>query len=350
MPQWNNFHSLLQFCQSLAVPLQDNQQDLIEHIHLRQNRLTKPQGSLGRLEDLVQWVCLCQRTPSPRLSGIYTLIFAGNHGIVDQGISQYPQNVTAQMIENFASGGAAINQISNIVQAHLKIIPLNHLRPTADFSRKPAMTETEFLRAVKEGYNAVPKTADLLTLGEMGIGNTTAAAALSCALLGGSAHNWAGAGTGLDETGQHHKANVITAALKRHGQRVTSPLHWASYVGGYELAAILGATLAARVHNIPVLLDGFVCTAAVTPLACISATLLDHCVLGHLSTEKGHCLLSHQLKLTPLLDLGMHLGEGTGAALAINIVQAAVQCFNHMSTFEEARISERKKNALSSIP
>jgi nicotinate-nucleotide--dimethylbenzimidazole phosphoribosyltransferase len=303
--------------------------------------LTKPPGSLGRLEDLVVWLARWQAQHPPRLDRIEVLVFAGNHGVTVQGVSAFPAAVTAQMVASFAAGGAAINQLSRVADAHLRVIPLNLEQPTADFTAAPAMEEAEFLAAVAAGHDAVPPGADLVCLGEMGIGNTTAAAAIAAALYGGDGTSWAGRGTGLDDSGLAKKRAVIDAGLARHAGIIDDPLRVAAALGGRELAAILGATIAARHQRTPVLLDGFVCTAAVAPLARLSGDALSHVVAAHASAEARHRALLDALGLEPLLDLGMRLGEASGAAVAALILRAALACHTGMATFAEAGVSNK---------
>jgi nicotinate-nucleotide--dimethylbenzimidazole phosphoribosyltransferase len=307
----------------------------------REAALTKPPKSLGRLEDLVAWLAHWQGHAPPRLDHAEILVFAGNHGVTARGVSAYPPEVTAQMVANFAAGGAAINQLAKSAGATLRVIPLLLERPTADFTQQPALTEQEFLAAVATGYDAVSPDCDLLCLGEMGIGNTTAAAAISAALFGGGGARWAGRGTGVDEDGLARKRAVIDAALARHVAVLYDPLAVAAAFGGYELAAILGATLAARRQRIPVLLDGFVCTAAVAPLAKLRGDTLAHAQAAHVSAEAGHRMLLEELKLTPLVDLAMRLGEASGAAVALHILRAALACHTGMATFAEAGVSDK---------
>src|SRR5580704_13134331 len=242
----------------------------------RQGELTKPPGSLGRLEDVVVWLAQWQGRAPPRLDRVDILVFAGNHGVTAQGVSAYPAEVTAQMVANFNAGGAAINQLARTAGANLRVIALSLDRPTADFTLAPAMDEAAFLAAVATGADAISPDADLVCLGEMGIGNTTAAAAIAAALLGGGGGRWAGRGTGVDHAGLARKQAVIDAALARHAAMLDDPLLVAAALGGRELAAILGATLAARRRCIPVLLDGFVSTAAVAPLARLNADAIRH--------------------------------------------------------------------------
>jgi nicotinate-nucleotide--dimethylbenzimidazole phosphoribosyltransferase len=303
--------------------------------------LTKPPGSLGRLEEIAIWLATWQGRQLPQLDRIEVLVFAGNHGVAAQGVSAFPADVTRQMVANFASGGAAINQLAAAAGARLQVIPLDLDQPTADFTSEPAMDEDAFLRAVTAGYDSVPAGADLLCLGEMGIGNTTAAAATAAALFGGDGMRWAGRGTGVDDGGLARKRNAIDAALKRHAGLLDNPLQIAAALGGRELAALLGAALSARRHHIPVLIDGFVCTAAVAPLARLRSDGLAHALAAHVSAEAAHRLLLDELALKPLVDLGMRLGEASGAAVAALILRAAVACHAGMATFAEAGVSEK---------
>ncbi len=305
----------------------------------REGTLTKPPGSLGRLEEAVEWLACWQGRSPPRLEAVEILVFAGNHGVVAQGVSAYPAEVTAQMVANFAAGGAAINQLAHAVGAELRVIALDLDRPTRDFTEAPAMNEAEFLEAVAAGHDALSLDADLVVLGEMGIGNTTAAAAVSAALFGGGGARFAGRGTGVDEAGLERKQSAIDRGLKRHAGVLGDPLHVAAALGGRELAAILGACLAARRERIPVLLDGFVSTAAAAPLKKLNPRALDHALAGHMSAESGHRFLLQELGLRPLLDLGMRLGEGSGAAVAVLILRAALACHTGMATFAEAHVS-----------
>jgi nicotinate-nucleotide--dimethylbenzimidazole phosphoribosyltransferase len=306
----------------------------------REATLTKPAGSLGRLEDLTAWLARWQNRPLPRLNTVDVLIFAGNHGVTAQGISPFPATVTAQMVMNFANGGAAINQIAAVAGAVLRVIPIDLDHPTRDVTQAPAMEPAEFLHAVSIGYDAVRAT-DLLCLGEMGIGNTTAAAAIAAALFGGPGAQWAGRGTGIDDAGLIRKQNAIDAGLRHHTAILHDPILVAMALGGRELAAILGATLAARQRAIPVLLDGFVCTAAAAPLARLRSDALDHTALAHLSAEAGHRALAQALGLNPLLDFGMRLGEASAATLAVPLLRAAVACHTGMATFADAAVDNR---------
>jgi nicotinate-nucleotide--dimethylbenzimidazole phosphoribosyltransferase len=309
----------------------------------RQGELTKPPGSLGRLEDVVEWLAQWQGRSMPRLDHVDILVFAGNHGVTAQGISAYPAEVTAQMVANFAAGGAAINQLARTAGARLQVVPLALEQPTADFTQAPAMDDEAFLAAVRIGYQMVASGTDLVCLGEMGIGNTTAAAAVAAALFGGGGARWAGRGTGLDDLGLARKQSAIDRGLARHAARLRDPLAIAAALGGRELAAIMGAALAARHRRIPVLLDGFVCTAAVAPLTKLRRDALDHTLAAHVAAEAAHRILLSELELAPLLDLGLRLGEGSGAALAVPVLRAAIACHAGMATFAQAGVANRSR-------
>lgn len=307
----------------------------------RQDTLTKPQGSLGRLETLVAWLARWQGRAMPKLDKVQVVVFAGSHGVTAKGVSAFPAEVTAQMVANFAGGGAAINQLARAAGASLSVIPLSVETMTGDFTETVAMDEAAFLAAVNAGYASVEPGTDLICFGEMGIGNTTPAAAISAALFGGGGEKWCGRGTGVDDAGLNRKIAAVDAGLTRHADTLSDPLGVAAALGGRELAAIFGATLAARKNNVPVLLDGFVCTAAAAPLANLHPQGLAHAIAGHVSAEAGHRNLLQALDLKPLLDLGMRLGEGSGACLAVNILRSALECHAHMASFAEAGVSEK---------
>lgn len=307
----------------------------------RQDMLTKPQGSLGTLEKIVAWLARWQGRDMPKLDKVKVVVFAGSHGVTAQGVSAYPSEVTVQMVANFAAGGAAINQLARIANAELDVIPLELDRPTGDFTQGPAMSESEFLAAVSTGYESVGKDVDLICFGEMGIGNTTPAAAIAAALFGGGADSWTGRGTGVDDAGLRRKITAIDKGLSLHAAQAADPLKLAAALGGRELAAIFGATLAARHLGVPVLLDGFVCSAAVAPLARLHPEGLAHVLAAHVSAEAGHRNLLEAMRLSPLLDLGMRLGEGSGACLAVNLVRSALECHARMASFAEAGVSEK---------
>lgn len=303
----------------------------------RQAQLTKPPGSLGRLEDLAVFMAGWRGTPLPVIRRAQALVFAGNHGVCAQGINPFPQAVTRQMVENFNAGGAAINQLCRVAGSDLSIVALDLDRPTQDFTTAPAMTEAECLAALQRGMAAVDPKADVISLGEMGIGNSTVAAALCCAVFGGAPADWVGPGTGAGPAEMTHKAKVVGNGVARHAG--LPAMHLLAALGGREQAALCGAVLAARAARIPVILDGFICSAAVAPLYGADPALLDHCLIGHASAEPGHARLARAMKKRPVLDLGMALGEGTGAALALGVLRGALACHNDMATFAEAGIS-----------
>jgi nicotinate-nucleotide--dimethylbenzimidazole phosphoribosyltransferase len=307
----------------------------------RQDTLTKPRGSLGKLESIAAWLARWQGRDMPKLDKVKVVVFAGNHGVTAQGVSAYPSEVTVQMVANFANGGAAINQLARLAGAELAVIPLELDRPTGDFTQTVAMDDADFLAAVSAGYEAVTEDLDLVCFGEMGIGNTTPAAAIAAALFGGTGRDWAGRGTGVDDSGLSRKFAAIDAGLARHAASLSNPLAVAAALGGRELAAIFGATLAARRLGVPVLLDGFVVTAAAAPLAKLHPQGLAHALSAHVSAEAGHRQLLEALSLAPLLDMGMRLGEGSGACLAVNIVRSALECHARMASFSEAGVTDK---------
>ncbi|WP_281824095.1 nicotinate-nucleotide--dimethylbenzimidazole phosphoribosyltransferase [Jannaschia rubra] len=301
----------------------------------RNLQLTKPPGALGRLEDLAAWYAGWRNDPRPRITAPQVLIFAGNHGVAAQGVSAFPVAVTAQMVENFRAGGAAINQLAELAGARLDVHALDLDQPTADFTQGAAMTEAEVCAAFATGWTAVDPKADLLVTGEMGIGNTTSAAAIAGALLGGE--GWAGRGTAVDDAGLARKAAAIAQGLAANPDR--SGLGVLMALGGREVAAVAGAIAGARARRIPVILDGFICTAAALCLHVEDARALDHCVAGHLSAEGAHDRMLAALGMQPLLSLGLRLGEGSGAALAIQVLRGALACHSGMATFAEAGVS-----------
>jgi nicotinate-nucleotide--dimethylbenzimidazole phosphoribosyltransferase len=306
---------------------------------MRQAQLTKPAGSLGRLEDLAVWLATWQARHPPRLDHPRTIVFAGNHGVAARGVSAYPASVTAQMVQNFVAGGAAVNQLCRVVDADLRVYEMNLDTPTGDIVEGPAMSEEECARAMAYGMMAVEPGIDALAVGEMGIGNTTAAAALCAGLFGGEAEMWTGPGTGVAGAALENKRRAVAAAVALHRPAALDPLDLLRRLGGLELAAITGAVMAARFGRIPVVLDGFTSTAAAAALFAADPRALDHCVVAHLSAEPGHRLLLERLGQQPLFDLGMRLGEASGATLALAILKAAVACHNGMATFSEAGVS-----------
>ncbi|WP_170557867.1 nicotinate-nucleotide--dimethylbenzimidazole phosphoribosyltransferase [Ruegeria atlantica] len=305
----------------------------------RNGQLTKPPGALGRLEDLAIWYAGWRGDARPQISAPQVIVFAGNHGVTAQGVSAFPPEVTVQMVMNFEHGGAAINQLAKAAGATMNVHALDLNRPTADFTSGPAMSEDELLAALRVGWTAVDPSADLLVVGEMGIGNTTPAAAIACALFGGEATDWTGRGTGVDDAGLANKTRVVAEGVALHaGSR--DGLEILRCLGGREIAAMAGAIAAARALRIPVILDGFICSAAAACLAGVAEGALDHTVAGHQSAEGAHAAVLAKLGKEPLLSLGLRLGEASGGALAINILKSAVACHSGMATFAEAGVSD----------
>jgi nicotinate-nucleotide--dimethylbenzimidazole phosphoribosyltransferase len=312
------------------------------------DRLTKPPGSLGRLEAVVVQLAGITGSAAPRIDRPAVVVFAGDHGVTAQGVSAYPGSVTAQMVANFEAGGAAINVLARAAGARLVVVdvgvagpgpaPSSRIRAgTRDMTVEPAMARGEALAAIGIGRDVVGRLVgdgcDVVALGEMGIGNTTAAAAVCAAVMGGGAADWTGRGTGVDDEGLARKLEAVEAASAR--ARGLPPLDVLREVGGAELVAIAGAAVEARRRSMPVVLDGFVVGASVAPLHVAHPGALDHCLAGHRSAEAGHALLLERLAMTPLLDLGLRLGEGSGALVAVPIVRLAAAAVTDVATFEE---------------
>lgn len=308
-------------------------------VRARQAELTKPAGSLGRLDDVVAFLADWQDKEMPTLEHPFVAIFAANHGVVAQGVSAYPASVTRAMLENFRSGGAAINQICATYGIGLKVFELALEIPTADITQGPAMEEAACAATIAFGMEAVAGELDILALGEMGIGNTTVASAIYAALYGGTGADWVGRGTGIDDAGLARKAAAVDAALARHRDHLRDPLEVLRRLGGREIAALVGAILAARMQRVPVVLDGYVTCAAAAVLQALDPAAIDHCIAGHVSAEQAHRKVLERLGKPALLDLGMRLGEGTGAALAIGTIKAALACTRDMATFAQAGVA-----------
>ena len=307
----------------------------------REPQLTKPPGSLGRLEAIAEWLAAWQGRHPPELSSVQVRVFAGNHGVVAKGVSAYPAEVTVQMVGNFQAGGAAVNQLCRQAGATLDVVALELDRPTADFTEAPAMTEAEFIAAFNAGMASVPDGCDLLGVGEMGIGNTTSAAAICHALFGGQAIDWTGPGTGVAGAALDAKAQVVADAVALHAEARSDGLEVLRRLGGRELAAMAGAIAAARLKRAPVLIDGYVASAAAAALQAVSADALDHALAAHVSAEPAHRDLLQRLGKPALLDFSMRLGEASGAALAIPLARAALACHAGMATFAEAGVSDK---------
>lgn len=319
-------------------------EDAVEAVRVRDRQLTKPAGGLGRLEWLAEWVAAWQGK-SPSIDRPMVCVFAGSHGVVARGVSAFPAEVNRQMLENFSAGGAAINQICADLGLGFKVFDLAIEMPTRDIVEDAAMDEKSCVATMAFGMESLAGGTDLLAVGEMGIGNTTIAAAIYAALYGGDAAHWVGRGTGVDDEGLKRKIAAVEGALDRHRDHLKDPLEILRRLGGREIAAIAGAILAARLQRIPVILDGYVTTAAAAILHAIHPAALDHCVAGHLSAEGAHQDVLQRLGKIPLLALGMRLGEGSGAALAAGIVKSAVAIHRNMATFDQAGVSGRLPQA-----
>lgn len=323
----------------------------------RQEQLTKPPGSLGRLEELAITLATLQGNENPSIENPNIVVFAADHGIAEEGVSAFPQVVTGEMIRNFSRGGAAISVLANTLQAPLKVINLGTVHPiedlpgvshlniaagSANFAKESAMTDETLAQALQAGKEVVDKISatDLFIAGEMGIANTSSATALAAVLLNEDAALIAGPGTGLNPAGVQHKATVINAAIRKHGLSATSkPLEVLKTLGGLEIAAITGAYIRCAQKGIPVLVDGFISSVAALVASRLQVGSLAWMIFSHQSAEPGHSRILQAMDAKPLLNLGMRLGEGSGAAVALPLLQSACALHNGMATFAEAEVS-----------
>ncbi|CAI8792886.1 nicotinate-nucleotide--dimethylbenzimidazole phosphoribosyltransferase [Methylocaldum szegediense] len=324
----------------------------------RQAMLIKPPGALGRLEALAIRLAAWQRTPKPTADRVRIVVFAGDHGVTEEGVSAFPQSVTAAMVNQFARGGAAISVLARTLGAELEVINLGTVEETgsvpgvldlrlglgtANFLRGPAMTERQLAEALRAGRDAAARASSagirIFIGGEMGIGNTTAAAALGAALLGETPEALAGPGAGLDTEGVRRKAEIIRRALDRHGSYLADPLEVLRRLGGFEIAALAGAFVTCAQRGLPVLVDGFICTAAALAAERLCPRVSGWFLYAHASAEPGHARMLAALDGKPLLDLGMRLGEGSGAAVALPLLRLVCTLHAGMATFEEAGIA-----------
>jgi nicotinate-nucleotide--dimethylbenzimidazole phosphoribosyltransferase len=329
----------------------------------RLDRLTKPSGSLGRLEEIALRCCAIQETLELDTSGRRIVVCAADHGVTAEGVSAYPAEVTAQMVTNVLRGGAAINALAATALAdvwvvdvgvagnvttdgtHARFVARRVRRGTRNMVEEPAMTETELLAALQVGLDEAERAAAdgvrLVGLGEMGIGNTTAASAVTAALMGRSAIEVTGRGTGIDEATLTRKVRAVERALTRHQLRANTPLEILRCVGGLEIAALCGLCLGAAGHRLVIITDGFIATSAAMLAVALCPSIADYLFAAHLSPEPGHQVQLEWLRARPLLALDMRLGEGTGAALAMSVIEAAAKAFTSMATFESAGVSDR---------
>ena len=326
---------------NLVKDLPGPDRNAAESCRRHEGQLTKPPGALGRLEAISEWLSCWQAHYPPKVERVVVAVFAGNHGVVAQGVAAYPSAVTRQMVANFQNGGAAVNQICKTFGLGLKVFELALDHPTKDITEAAALEEAECAATMAYGMEAT-EGCDLLCIGEMGIGNTTIAAAIAHGLFGGAPEDWVGPGTGVDAEGLKRKTEAVRRAVDLHREHLADPLELLRRLGGREIAAMTGAILAARLQRIPVLIDGYVASAAAAILHAMRPDALDHCLAAHLSAEPAHARLLQKLGKIPLIDLGMRLGEGSGAALAAGLVKAAADLHNGMATFQSAGVSGKE--------
>ncbi|MCJ2021234.1 nicotinate-nucleotide--dimethylbenzimidazole phosphoribosyltransferase [Methylobacterium sp. E-065] len=338
MPDPGPFDDIRNLLKAMPGPDQEAQ----EAVAARDATLTKPAGSLGRLENLVAWLAAWQGKALPSFDRPLVCVFAGSHGVTRRGVSAFPDAVNRQMLDNFAAGGAAINQICAAYGLGFKVFDLALDMPTGDITEGPALDERATVATMAFGMEAVAAGTDCLGIGEMGIGNTTVAAALYAALFGGDPAHWVGHGTGVDRDGLSRKVAAVEAALAHHAGHLDDPLQVLARLGGREIAAMAGAILAARLQRIPVVIDGYVATAAAAVLHAADPTALDHCLAGHISAEGVHAEVLERLGLLPLLALGMRLGEASGAGMAMGLLKGALACHTGMATFAQAGVSGKE--------
>lgn len=325
----------------------------------RLDNLTKPPGSLGRLEELAKQIVEITRIEKPALKNKVIFTFAADHGIAEEGVSAYPQAVTAQMVYNFINGGAGINVLTRHIGARVVVADLGiaaDLKPhknlvikkvalaTRNIVKGPAMSKGEALKAIQNGIdiflNELPKGMDIAATGEMGIANTTAASAIACAILKKPAEELTGRGTGINDSALKNKIAAIKKALEINKPDAKDAIDVLSKVGGFEIGGLAGVILAAASKRVPIVVDGFISGAAALIAYTLEPKIKDYLIAAHCSVEKGHRAVLEYMGLRPILDLGLRLGEGTGAALAMNIVEAGVRILNEMATFEAAGVSE----------
>jgi len=321
-------------------------------------QLTKPAGSLGKLEQLAIQLAAMHATDNPCVDKVWISIFAADHGIAAAGVSAFPQSVTAEMVKNFVHGGAAISVLAKQHQAYLEIVDvgvacsltdLNIIHQkvasgTANFLHQAAMTEAQLQQALQAGKDAISRAqankSQLFIAGEMGIANTTSATAIACSLLNINASKMTGTGTGLDSSGIQHKAKVIQQALERHKGLCHMPLDALQYLGGFEIAALTAAYISAAQKRIPILVDGFICSVAALLAARLNPDIKPWLIYAHRSQEQGHQYILEALGAKPLLSLNMRLGEASGAAMAIPLLRSACALHTQMATFKQAQVSQ----------
>jgi nicotinate-nucleotide--dimethylbenzimidazole phosphoribosyltransferase len=343
----------------VAAQIQPLDEQVIALAKARQLQLTKPTGSLGRLEDIAVQIAGITGSVQPVIKRKAVVVMAADHGVAAEGVSAYPADVTPQMVLNFLHGGAAINALARQADAEVVVVDIGvaaDLSHPQLFSHKvaygtmnmlhgPAMTREQVLQALEVGISVceslVSRGVDLLATGEMGIGNTTAASAIVACLADVPVKLVTGRGTGISNEQLAHKISVIERAIAQNQPDVTDPLDVLAKVGGLEIAGLVGVMLAAAAHRVPIIIDGFISGAAALVAFRINSLIRDYFFAGHVSVERGHQVMLEQMQLTPLLNLQLRLGEGTGAVLAMHIIEGALRTHSEMATFSEAGVSDR---------
>jgi nicotinate-nucleotide--dimethylbenzimidazole phosphoribosyltransferase len=351
-----NFSTMDDFTSLAIEPISA---DHVDAARVRQAQLTKPAGSLGRLEDIACQIAGIQRSRTPNIENKWVVVAAADHGVVDEGVSAFPQAVTAQMVANFLNGGAAVSALARQVGANVKIVDAGVAntipgdtsqlldeklaKGTKNFAQGPAMSRQNAVQIIQRGFNLATElseqNADLIAVGEMGIGNTTAASAITSVMLDESPKTVTGHGTGIDEVTRLKKAYVVSKAVALNQPQASDPIDVLAKIGGYEIGYLVGVILGAAQHRILVVLDGFISTSAALLAATIVPTSAQYMLASHRSVEPGHTLALEHLGLKPAIDLDMRLGEASGAVLSVPIVESAVRLHNEMATFEEAQVS-----------
>jgi len=334
--------------------------EYLERAQQKQNSLTKPPGSLGRLEEIAIQLSAMQHTDQPEINNIQIAVFAADHGIAEENVSLFPQVVTLEMVKNFSRGGAAISVLAKQLSANLEVInvgTVNEHEPlagvvvqrvaagTQNFSKQAAMTKSQLHAALNAGKAAVERALEnalqLFIGGDMGIANTTSATAIACALFNEKAETIAGPGTGLDKTGVSHKAEIINIGLELHKEKLQSPLAVLQYLGGFEIAALTGAYLYCAQNNLPVIVDGFISSVAALVAIKLNPQVKQWMFFSHVSAEPGHEIIIQMLQIKPLLNMDMRLGEASGAAVVVPLMKLACELHNNMATFEQAGVSNQ---------
>ncbi len=323
----------------LLVAVPEGDETAVAAVRERNRQLCKPVGALGALEEILEFLARWQHRSKPRLSNPMVTIFAASHGVAAEGVSAYPVELTAQMVQNFTNGGAAVSQICGLHEINLRVFELAVELPTGDIAVEAALDDQMCAATIAYGMEAVAGKPDLIGLGDMGVGSTTAAAAVYAALYGGTGADWAGRGSGLDDAGLARKVDAIDRALAHHAGALDHPLAILARLGGREIAAMLGALIAARHQKVPVIIDGYVATAAAAIAHAVNPASINHCLFAHASAEGAHRRALERMGQVGLLDLGLHLGQGTGAALGVVLAKTALHLHDNMATYDSAGIS-----------